>query len=35
MGAIVKRKRVEKRFEAEISTVSDPFDTDYEFREFK
>ena len=28
-------KKDEKRFEAEISTVSYPFDTDYEIREFK
>jgi len=35
MGAMVKRKGIEKGFEAEISTVSNPFDTEYYIREFK
>ena len=28
-------KRYRERFEAEISTVSNPFDTEYDIREFK
>ena len=35
MGAMVKRQGIEKRFEAEISMVSNPFDTKHEIREFK